>query len=249
MNFALKRYGFRTVLRAWAVMVTLLSVPLLKFVKPRVPISANSRSRPVDLHFMRSRVFWVFQFCNTLQGLGYFVPMIYLPSVANSIGSSATAGTGLTVANNLATVVGGIISGWLVDKFEVAVVVAASSACAALACFLAWGLATSFPILVIFALLFGLFAGGYSTSWAGICKEIQHHSVGADPAMVLGMFGFGRGIGSVASGPLSEALLKQRGFAGVSLSYASRYGSLIVFTGTMMAAGGLSGAGRIFGWI
>ena len=250
MDWGLHKYGFRTMLRTWAVVLLVLSAPLLYFVKPRLPLSASSRARRFDFGFLRSSTFWLLQIGNILEGLGFFVPNIYLPSYAQSLGLSALAGP-LTVAlSNTAAVFGTIIIGSLIDRFHVTTVIMISSVGAALSVFLLWGLAPSLPLLCIFSLAYGMFAGGFSTTWTGIIKEVKKKERGAETGMVFGLLCAGRGIGSVVCGPLSEALLSGKSLAGgVSLGYGTEYGTLIIFTGVSAALGGVGWVGRRVGWV
>ena len=68
--------------------------------------------------------------------------------------------------------------------------------------------------------------------------------------MIFGLLAAGRGIGSVLSGQLSEALLQGKPWAGeASSGYGTGYGSLIVFTGLSAALGGVGWIGRRLGWV
>ena len=52
------------------------------------------------------------------------------------------------------------------------------------------------------------------------------------------------------SGPLSEALLKNKPWIGEGeLGYGTGYGGLIVFTGVSATLGGVSWIGRRVGWV
>lgn len=121
-----------------------------------------------------------------------------------------------------------------------------------IAAFAFWGTATSLPMLVVFALMYGAFAGGFTSTFIGMTKETIANTVGADSGTVFALFCVGRGIGAVASGPLSEALLALNedskygngGFALGSLGYGTGYGALIVFTGISALCGGLSFVGK-----
>lgn len=54
---------------------------------------------------------------------------------------------------------------------------------------------------------------------------------------------------SIASGPLSEAVLKGRPWTGAQAAYGSGYGGLIVLTGVSAAVGGVSFLGKRMGWV
>lgn len=64
--------------------VVLLS-PFLFFVKPRLPRSGAHlmpmRTLMAGFGFAKTRTFWVLQIGTLIQGLGYFIPQLYLPSI------------------------------------------------------------------------------------------------------------------------------------------------------------------------
>lgn len=105
--------------------------------------------------------------------------------------------------------------------------------------FLFWGPAKEVARLIVFAMVYGAFAGGYSALWAGMMKEVQKVKGCEEVGMgvLMGAFAAGRGIGAVASGPLSEILLNMP-IGGVA-GFNSEYGTLIVFTGASAFAGGV----------
>jgi hypothetical protein len=119
-----------------------------------------------------------------------------------------------------------------------------SSLGAALAVFLLWGLAqSSLAVLIVFTIMYGFFAGGFSAVYAAIAKELRmamdqrqasgrySGAAGADLGAIFGLLGLGRGLGFLVAGPVSEMLLK-----GDTGSYGSGYGPLIVFVGATMVA-------------
>lgn len=55
--------------------------------------------------------------------------------------------------------------------------------------------------------------------------------------VLMGVFAAGRGIGAVASGPISEVLMGRR--IGLHAGYGSQYGVMILFTGLSALAGGV----------
>ena len=250
MEWALNKYDFRSVLRAWAVALFLLTAPLLHFVKPRLPLSQTSQPRPFDFGFLKTPTFGILQTASTIQGLGFFLPSIYLPTYARSIGASSLASTVTVILFNIASVFGCLIMGSIVDKYHVTTCILISTTGSTIGVFFLWGLSASLPILYVFCVVYGLFAGSFTSTWPGIMKEVQKKAVRADAGMVFACLAAGRGIGNVVSGPLSEALLKGRPWLGqAALGYGSGYGGLIVFTGITAMLGGVSFAGRRVGWI
>lgn len=240
MNVALSAYTFRTVLRAWCVVFIILIPPLLFFVKPRLPTSQNvGPTRNLDWRFLSDRQFWLFSLANCVQGLGFFVPGIYLPIYAASLGASTTAATATVALLSAAQVVGRIGAGVLSDRTDVTIVMLLASGGAAVAVLLGWGLATSVPALCVASLAYGLFGGGFSTAYSGIIRDVQVRQQEADSSLIFGLLVGGRGVGAVVSGLLSGVLIDGGQWRSAKFGYGSQYGPLIVFTGVTAIVGGI----------
>ncbi|RFU72056.1 hypothetical protein TARUN_10208 [Trichoderma arundinaceum] len=265
----LSRYGFRATLRIWAVALFVMTMPLVYFVKPRLPPSMTSHIKPLDWGFMKNRVFAIYQVGNFIEGMGFFLPGIFLPTYAQDVldaGSFASAATLMVL--NIGSVVGPITMGALVDRLHITTCVLISTAGAVFGVFLLWGLGSNIGILYVFSLAYGVFAGSYTTSWPGIMKHIVKvataadktaigeghlddvHASKYDPLMVISFLSIGRGIGNIVSGPLSEALMKGMPWQGQATGgYGSGYGVLIVFTGVTALMGCLSFVAKRVGWL
>jgi len=248
MNALLEKYGFRTALRIWAVALVIISSPLIYFLRPRLPISTVSHSPRHGLGFLRTSTFWVLTIGLTAESLGYFIPGIYLPSFASSMGFSPAIGTMLVALVNASGVVSTIGMGMMIDRFHVTTVILLSSVGAAVSVFLFWGLSGALPLLCVFSIFYGFFAGGFVSTNAGVIKLVKQRDENADVGTLLGVISAGRGIGAVVSGPLSEALLRGKPWK-ADLGYGSEYGSLIVFTGITATVGGVGFVGRRLGWV
>jgi MFS family permease len=250
MNWGLNKYSFGTMLRAWAIVLVLLLGPLLYFVKPRLPVSSSTHARRLNFDFLRTTTFWVFQAGNIVQGLGFFIPNIYLPTYARSLGLSPIAGTVTVSLFNTTSVFGQVILGSLSDRVHITTVILISTVGATLSVFFLWGLSASLPLLCIFSLVYGLFAGGFTSTYTGAIREVKKVDSRAEAGLVLGLLAAGRGVGSVVSGPLSEVLLSEKPWVGEAFAgYGSGYGGLIVFTGVSAMLSGVSWIGRRVGWI
>ncbi|KFZ03856.1 hypothetical protein V502_10603 [Pseudogymnoascus sp. VKM F-4520 (FW-2644)] len=249
-NWLLNAYGFRTTLRIWAVVITIVSAPLIYFLRARVAPPQSSRPVRQGLGFLRTRTFWLLQIGLTMESLGYFIPSIYLPTFARSLGYSSSVGTLLVALVNAASVPSTILLGMLIDRFHVTTVVLISTVGAVLSVFLLWGFSDALPLLIVFSILYGFFAGGFVSTFSGVIKALKGLDESTDVGTVLGFLSAGRGIGAVASGPLSEALLRSKPWQGkASLGYGTGYGGLIVFTGITAAVGGVSFLGKRLGWM
>ena len=137
---------------------------------------------------------------------------------------------------NAATVPGVLSLSYLCDRVDVTNVILISTVGSALSVFLCWGLATSLPVIAVFAVLYGFFAGGFTSTYAGTVKTMRALNPSADLGVLFGLLSVGRGIGNVACGPISEALLGREISTTKALyAYGSEFGLLIVFTGVIAA--------------
>ncbi|KAH7320831.1 major facilitator superfamily domain-containing protein [Stachybotrys elegans] len=260
LEMLLSRYGFRTTLRVWAVALFLLTIPLVYFIKPRLPPSATTNIKPFQIGFMFKTTFLIYQAGNVLQSLGFFLPGIYLPLYARaSLGAGSLTAATTVLAVNVASVFGCLAMGTLIDKLHVTTCILISTLGAMVGIFLFWGLATNLPVLYVFCVVYGLFAGSYSSTYPGIMRQLSLPSQSAeggqvgtsfDPIMIFGFLAAGRGVGNVISGPLSEALIRGMPWQGeAAFGYGSGYGPLIAFTGITAGLGGASYLFKRVGWM
>lgn len=247
LQWLLNAYGHKTTLRIWAVTLFLLAAPLLYYVKPRLPISRASSVRAFDLSFLWSHTFLIFQMGNIVEALGYFLPTIYLPTIPRTLGASSILASLTVILCNLASVFGCIAMGHLVDRYHATTCILVSTIGSTLAVFFLWGFSVSLAPLYMFCVVYGLFAGSFTSTWPAIMNEVVKKSQLADPSIVFGFLATGRGIGNIVSGPLSDALIKGSwSYDPSAFAYGTTYGTLIIFTGITALFGGLSVVGRPF---
>lgn len=237
LEVLLSKYGHRTTLRAVAVGIALSTLPLLPLLRGRLPVSHGGALRALDVSFFKQPLFYFFAFSNLFQGLGYYIPGIYLPTYAASLGLSGTMGALILSLFNLATTFGQIAMGFLSDRVSNALgLVFMSSFVSAVATFLLWGFASSLPTLLAFSIIYGWFAGGFVILWpkfGGILSE--------DPGAVFSMMAFGKGVGNILTGPISAPLMSGPVMSGYGLN---RFEPLILYLGSMMLVSSLG----ILGW-
>ncbi|KAJ4286185.1 hypothetical protein N0V88_008129 [Collariella sp. IMI 366227] len=249
LEFLLSAYGFQTALHVWAVVLFVLSIPLSVFVKPRLPVSQRPENRPFasNMRYVLSRRFLLHQAANIVQATGYFLPGVYLPSYARTTFGVSTMLSALTVLLvNIAATLGSVIMGCMTDKLAVTTCLVLSAIGASVAALVLWGLTSTLAGVYAFCVVYGFFAGCYTSIWPGIMREIaspkdsdEDHGQAVDPSLVFGWLCAGRGIGNVASGPLSNLLIHGRPWLGQTIGgYGSGYGSLIVYTGISAVVGG-----------
>ncbi|KAI1376879.1 putative MFS monocarboxylate transporter [Hypoxylon crocopeplum] len=248
MTWGLDKFGHRTMLIAWFIAVATLSVPSIYYLRPRVKPRVTTASELGTLSFIATPIFAILQAGNIFQALGNFLPGIYLPTFAQKFGASSLDAAGMLSLYNAATVIGAICTGYLVDRYHVSMTLFLLSLGAAVAVFFAWGFAADFGALCAFAFVYGIFAGGWSSTWVGISLEIQKRSPRADLGVLWEFAAAARGVGSLVSGPISERLIadgNDKTFW-VPGSYGTSYGILILFNGAMLTLGGVGCAARVY---
>ncbi|KAI1331807.1 MFS general substrate transporter [Xylariaceae sp. FL0255] len=257
MTWLFNTIGFRDTLRLWAGLLFVLTTPLAFFIKPRLPPSATSQIRPFDLKFLGSAAFLLYEVANIIESSGFFLPGIYLPTYArNTLGAGSLSAATTVLLVNIASVFGCIAMGWVIDRLHVTTCILLSTIGATIGSLVIWGLSPTLPLLYLFCIVYGFFAGSFSSTWPGIMmymsRKGQESSSGfIDPSMVFGFLAAGRDIGNVVAGPLSESLLSGSSWKGDTLAfgYGSGYGSLIVFTGVTALIGGSTFLWRRLGFL
>ncbi|KAJ7467154.1 MFS general substrate transporter [Mycena latifolia] len=233
----LRKYGHRVTLLSLAIAFAVLIVPAFPYIKSRHPISTSktAAAHSINISFINSSAFWILFFANLAQGLPTYIPALYLPTFAADLGLDTAAGSSTLSMLNGASVPGLILLGWLSDRYDLRISMLVSTLGSALAVFLLWGLSRSLPLLLIFSFVYGAIGPSWSALWPRFITSI----VGDDPHMsslVLTVFIGGRGVGNVASGPVSTALLRHWALTDrTPFAYGlNGYGPLILFTGLML---------------
>ncbi|KAF1739260.1 Monocarboxylate transporter 12 [Beauveria bassiana] len=220
----LSRYGYATTLRAVACALVVLTGPVMPFLQRRLPATAHRHgSTPtpapaprIDWRFLRTELFWIYTLSNVLQGFGYFLPALYLPSYASALGLGERTGAVLLAVMSVAQVCGQFAFGYLSDrKISTNVLASTAVTVAAVACLAMWQTARSLPVLVCFAVAYGFFASGYTAMWARMCTNVCKGGDGAAAPMVYGLLNFGKGLGNIFAGPIGGNLVA-RGLASLA---------------------------------
>jgi MFS family permease len=182
--------------------------------------------------FLRKPLFWIFCASTLLQGLGFFFPALYLPSYATSIGLSSTSGALILAVMSLSQVLGQFSCGYLSDKkMSVSALAVTCSVVSTVATFALWGMAKNLALLIVFGILFGFFAYGFTTM-----RVAMGRAVSDDPSAVVATYAilvFLQGVGNILAGPISAGLLEKN--VRVGTYGIARYRSLVIFMGTCMS--------------
>ncbi|KAF1987367.1 MFS transporter, MCP family, solute carrier family 16, member 10, variant [Aulographum hederae CBS 113979] len=231
----LNKYGYPTTLRAVAVGLVILTGPLIPLLKTRTPDSDVSVVARTDWAFLRVRLFWIYTASNFVNGFGYFIPSLYLPSYATSIGLSSTQGALLLAIMSIAQVLGQTTFGYLSDrKLPINILLILSTAMSSIAVFVCWGFAHTFGLLILFSMVYGYFGAGYVAMWARMGTAVSSEPTAAFAA--FGLFNLGKGVGNVLTGPISGYLI---GDVSNEHRYAAmKFEGTVLFAGTCMLVSG-----------
>ena len=176
------------------------------------------------------------------------MPMLYIPTFAASIEFPSFAGPLALALYSISTFAGCLLLGGLVDYLHVCTIILLSTLFQLIAVFVFWGLTNGQAMLYLFAIVYGAFGGAAFAVWPGCSLAIRkaipdcHVDTGFVPSLMTA----GKGIGSVASGPLSATLLGSGWQMHAKLAYGSEFGALIIFTGISAMFGAVAYAGRVF---
>ncbi|PLB37621.1 MFS general substrate transporter [Aspergillus candidus] len=232
----LDKYGHKTTLRASAVGMAILTAPLIPLFRGRLPPSDSAIIARSHWGFLKRPLFWVYASATLVQGIGFFFPSVFLPTFAASLSLSSRNGALLIAVMSIAQVVGQFAFGYLSDlNLSVSVLAIVCCFAAAAAALIFWGMATSMVFLVLFSLLYGFFAFGFSTMRVAMGRAISN-----DPSTVFAtytIFVFLQGVGNILVSPVSAALIS--GPAVKGRFGAGRYDGVVLLTGVSSAAAAL----------
>jgi MFS family permease len=80
MQKVLFRFGFAYTLRGYALAIAILIGPVLPLCKGRLPYKDDEPSHSPNWRILRNPLFWLLSLSNIFQGMGFYLPGIYLPS-------------------------------------------------------------------------------------------------------------------------------------------------------------------------
>ncbi|KAJ7022772.1 MFS general substrate transporter [Mycena alexandri] len=253
----ISKYGSSKTLRILAIAIILILSPLLPFVKGRLPHARarahgpTPRGAPRPHEWMKHKPFWIFLIVNTLHGLAFFVPIVYLPTFANDLHISSSNSAVTLAMLNAAAVVGRLLMGYLSDKFNPWILALTTLLTTSAATFVLWGvLSHSFAGLLTFSIAYGSVASGWTSVYIGFVKPVAKD----DPVLTTTLFGYlllSRGIGNILSTPLAAKLYagphNVTGTTGASTGFEvgnGRFENMIIYLGTCFAgAAGIAALG------
>jgi MFS family permease len=150
---------------------------------------------------LRSEPFWLLYVSSVLVCVGLFVPMVHLATYAQDAGYSQAQGVALVSLIGLGSLLGRFTIGGIADRVGRQPSLAVMYVGLGLMLIL-WWLTTTYWVLVLFALLFGAFYGGFVALAPTIIMDLY------GPRAVSGIIGAlytGPGLGTLVGPPLAGA--------------------------------------------
>jgi MFS family permease len=259
-GYLLPPLGVGNTLRILTAISGATAIPALYLLRPRLPVIRNSRrQRNLSWRFLTHPTFYLHQAGNIIFAIFYSLPQTYVASFAANVFHFSTSKSALLVAGlNAPAVFGNIWFGFVSDgrpvfrghwrlSLSTVIMISASGSC--LPTLFLWGFASpgstsGIALVALFVIIYGFFAGGYSSTWGGMVIEMsaeaEAHDEAIDTALVYGLLNAGRGVGWVVGGFAGIGLLNAGSVSKADLAYGSKYGSLILASGIGAALGGVS---------
>ncbi|GAA5953121.1 hypothetical protein JCM8115_000436 [Rhodotorula mucilaginosa] len=205
-------------------------------------VTAAAAPHPITFRRMASNTrLLAFLAANVLQGFGYFVTLLYLPTFATSLGLPGSKSSAVLACVNGACVISRVALGVMSDKQSPHRLGFFAMAASAVAVSILWGVAsTTFAPLIVFALVMGLCSGGWTSLYSAIIKSL----VADDPSLashLFSTFSFTRGLGALLCAPIASALISHPfSSASAKTGYGvsdGKYGGVVLFAGLAMGVG------------
>ncbi|GFZ42751.1 hypothetical protein JCM24511_00469 [Saitozyma sp. JCM 24511] len=242
-QFVIDRLGHKWTLRISALITAAVAGLAIPFVNPRIPLASTAHTRqmpmpPLLSTFLRVGFFGCF-LCTLLQAFGFFNVGLFLPRFSDTL--DATAGAGLLSAFNVSCIFAQLLWGFLTDRMKASSAMALSSTLGCLFVLTMWGFGGGIGLAVLapFAVVFGVFTGGFTSMWS----QSAYNIAGPDKeqqTMLFSGFSIARGLGAALGPTIGAELYRQPSTAGpqrwgsagspglVALVAASLAGSAIV---------------------
>ncbi|KDN35921.1 MFS general substrate transporter [Tilletiaria anomala UBC 951] len=164
---------------------------------------------------------------------GYLSISLYISLYIETAGMSTTA-------------IGQLILGHACDRLPYPLVTMVVGTVSSLSALLLFGLSTSISAIVVFIVLFGISAGGFTATWAASCGDVARIR-NTQTSSILMSYGAIKGVASLIGPLIAAALLEQsqQGAApGKAVFGSYGYAALIIWVGSCMAATAALGGTR-----
>ncbi|KAH8806542.1 MFS general substrate transporter [Flagelloscypha sp. PMI_526] len=257
----ISRWGTRAAMRYFVVGTTIILIPAVPFMKPRISVSGNLPVGPDPRggrwSWMKKSSFWCIMAMTFIQAFSWWMPIFYLPTFATSLPRPSTPSQSALTLSLLSfgSAMSRLAIGILADKYSPWTISLSMLVGSCLATFFLWGIASSnLAGLLAFGLIFGIGAGGWPSIWTGFMGKVALREDTQARNDMFSLLMFARGAGNILSAPLSAALYSAGsvglGRHGAAFGFGvdgGRFGGMILFVGLNFGLAtlvGVSGLGR-----
>ncbi|KDE08517.1 hypothetical protein MVLG_01296 [Microbotryum lychnidis-dioicae p1A1 Lamole] len=257
LNALLPPLGFRWTLRLFALITLIICGLSVHLLQPRLPsvrpppkclpsssLAPNQLQARQD-HASASEIsfsilydpsFLLVSGTVLTQGMMFSPILTYLPTYLTSFESPTLASLTLALLN-AATIPGLIMTGHLCDRYPYTWVQAVSTLLATLSIFLLLRMGDTFSKTLIFALLIGVSAGGFASTWFPSSIDVAtctgRKKDASQSAVVFGYLAIVRGVASIVGPVIAGSAYKPTRVEGGERMGKFGLGSFVVLSGTL----------------
>lgn len=213
-------------------------------VEKNPQLNQNSRTSSrvanrAEFRYYRRPVYYLLSLVDLCHSLAHNIPYIYLPSFSKDLGHAHILSAALLATASVGNITGQICFGLLSDRLPVKFLIVGSTAIASLAVIELWGkfAAHSIPALFAFAYVYPFFSAGYLACKARTATLFSE----TDALKVYSHMACGRGVCTIAAGPISSMLLKGAPAVDPSKYAAGKYALLASFVQYCMMGAAVTG--------
>ncbi|MDH6199041.1 OFA family oxalate/formate antiporter-like MFS transporter [Mycobacterium frederiksbergense] len=204
---ALPALGWRTCFVILGAAIAVAGLPAALLVRRHpgaVPAAMTSTSRPL-LPVLRTAVFARFYLSVLLASICTFIPYVHLVPAARDQGYSLQMGTLLIALIGVGNILGRFALGGIADRIGRLPVLAALTAILGFS-FLGWAANSALPVLVGFAVLFGLAYGGCVSLYPAVTADLfGDNGIGATLGALYTSVGLAALVGPTLAGYLRDS--------------------------------------------
>ncbi|KAI9269223.1 major facilitator superfamily domain-containing protein [Phascolomyces articulosus] len=175
VNFLITKYGLPWAYRILGFFCLGMCALGTILIKDRLPASYLKNQQiksPIQPSMFKMIDFDVWLIGSVIALMGYLGPMFYLPKYAADVGIDSTDASNLLAIVCAMNAVGRVLFGYLADKIGRLNMFITVSFLAGVFSFVIWPFATSYNILLVFCILWGLTSGMYYTLAAPITAGV-----------------------------------------------------------------------------
>ncbi|KAF8941460.1 major facilitator superfamily domain-containing protein [Dissophora ornata] len=157
-----------------------------------------------ELKVFKNPQFLSLTFAELSASIGFLIPMYYFQTYSLFIGLTAENGALIAGLSSGASCLGRIALGYAADRLPKTVVVSCCAWMTAGSILVVWTLSKSFGVYLLFALIYGFFAGGY----VSLVPLVLSETFGAHQlSTVIGFMYAASGVGMLAGAPVAGMIL------------------------------------------